>query len=250
MSTFFLQNSAASDPIRLNMAEDSVDDMYSGCEKEVGKTVRDTFLPNEKNTDSDFKNAWEEAEKRNKKKLHNKNILTKEEASAIYVYTLDKPKVYLNFNIAVRSQRNDYTTEFNFKYHALHFYLTRAVQKLNKIQNQCPTVYRRDKSAFSKDVKNQLIQFGSFTSSSLGSYPNPEKFGSKSCFEIRTCFGADISLHSKVEGEREVLIPPYEVFNVTDIVETSPGNHPPCDVVYKLRSTGTLSNTNCTEKKK
>ncbi|XP_060882733.1 ecto-ADP-ribosyltransferase 5-like [Labrus mixtus] len=141
--------------------------------------------------------------------------LGKERIMAIYVYSLDKPKVYLDFNKAVQSQKSEYKT--TFRYHALHFVLTKA------------------------------IRFDSFTSASMGWYPSSERFGDESCFEIVLCHGADVSLFSKLgEAEREALIPPYEVFKVTSVKRRSEQKNLPCEVVYKLKSTRkTLSSLNC-----
>ncbi|KAI2645538.1 Ecto-ADP-ribosyltransferase 5 [Labeo rohita] len=44
-----------------------------------------------------------------------------------------------------------------------------------------------------------------------------EEFGTKSCFEITTCEGANVTKYSALPIEKEVLIPPYEVFNVTEV---------------------------------
>lgn len=236
----------------LDLAPNSVDDMYDGCKKQSEDRVREKYLQNELNNDINFRLAWREAEQYDNKKWKRKKgkrpptSLGKEQSMAIYVYTLDKPKVYQDFNNAVRTQGPEYKT--TFRYHALHFFLTDALQTLNTRKpegERCLTVYRRVDRYFSQDVLNKPIRFGSFTSSSLGSYPNV-RFGTKSCFKIVTCFGAEISLYSKLgEAEREVLIPPYEVFKVTNL-EKSPGQkNLSCEVVYEVKSTHTTSNLNC-----
>nr|XP_020444402.1 ecto-ADP-ribosyltransferase 5-like [Monopterus albus] len=231
----------------LDMAENSVDDMYNGCEKQMKDKVK-TYLDNEKNSNQDFKQAWSDAEQyynekwKPKPKKKHPTPLQKEQIMAIYVYTINKPQIYLDFNKACRSERYHYTTKF--RYHALHFYLTNALQILKQEKKECNTSYRRVDAYFSTEVLNKEIRFGSFTSSSWGDYPSPEKFGNKSCFNITTCYGADISRYSRVgELEREVLIPPYEVFKVIEIQKMESGD--PCKVVYTLRSTSTCSNLNC-----
>ncbi|XP_018520448.1 ecto-ADP-ribosyltransferase 5 [Lates calcarifer] len=213
ISTGIAMHSAAhrsDDVLTLDMAPDSVDDMYSGC-KDKMRTKANNYLKNEKNADSDFTLAWKKAEKKWPKKKPGR-----EQKMAIYVYTLNEPNIYLNFNNAVRTQRSMYKT--TFRYHALHFFLTDALQTLNSRKSEeerCLTGYRRVNSYFSQDVLNKEIRFGTFTSSRRDQYPHTDRFGDKSCFEIATCFGADISLYSELgESEREVLIPPYEVFKV------------------------------------
>ena len=104
-----------------------LDDMYNGCKDNMKKKVR-TYLQNEKNSDSTFKQAWDEGEKNdNQKRGYKKGkrppkALGKEQAVAIYVYTLDNPNIYLDFNEAVRTQKHEYKT--TLRYHALHFFLT------------------------------------------------------------------------------------------------------------------------------
>ncbi|XP_049428218.1 ecto-ADP-ribosyltransferase 5-like [Epinephelus fuscoguttatus] len=240
--------------LQLDMAPNSVDDMYNGCKDNMKFKVQTEYLQNEKNRDRNFKQAWDEAEKYDTQKWKRRkgkrppNYLGKEQAVAIYAYTLDKPSIYSDFNNAVRTQRPEYST--TFRYHAFHFFLTDALQTLNTRKPQaerCLTGYRRVNSYFCQNVLNKVVRFGSFTSSSMGWYPNPVKFGDKSCFKIITCLGADVSLYSKLgESEREVLIPPYEAFKVTKIERRSKQRDLPCEVVYTLESTRTpLSNLNC-----
>ncbi|KAM4750122.1 NAD(P)(+)--arginine ADP-ribosyltransferase 1-like [Anableps anableps] len=238
----------------LDMALNSVDDMYAGCEDEMEHKVRTEFLLNEKNQNKNLSLAWNEAEKYYNKKWRPKHgkapsrTLVKEEIMAVYVYTTDEPKVYPEFNDAVRTQKMKYKTVF--KYHSLHFFLTSALKRLSARRStlkRCLTGYRQVNSYFSQDVLNKQIRFGSFTSSSMLGYQRPYRFGDKTCFEISTCLGADISLYSRFgESEAEVLIPPYEVFKVMQIKRRSEQKNLPCDVVYKFKSTQkALSNLNC-----
>ncbi|XP_019113465.2 erythroblast NAD(P)(+)--arginine ADP-ribosyltransferase-like isoform X2 [Larimichthys crocea] len=232
------------DVLPLDMAPNSVDDMYDGCKENI--KVQTEYLQDEKNKDMIFKNAWDEAEQHNRK-LYGSNELKKEEIIAIYVYTLSGDELYADFNNAVRSQKSEYKTTFG--YHALHFYLTSALQKLDEEQKakgrECLTSYRGVDKKFSQDVSGKEFRFGSFTSSSAG-YKIAIAFGRKSCFKIETCYGADISLYSKFPDEKEVLIPPYEVFKVIKIEKRSEEKSLPCEVVYEVQSTRkTLSNMNC-----
>ncbi|XP_054897154.1 ecto-ADP-ribosyltransferase 5-like isoform X2 [Poeciliopsis prolifica] len=231
-------------PFALDMAPDSVDDMYNNCEVKMKEKIENEFLQNEKNKDKNFKEAWNKAEKYyNSKWANNNTPLKKEQIMAAHAYTLEEPALYCDFNNAVRKQNSEYKT--TFQYHTLHFYLTMALRTIKPTAENCVTVYRRTNCKFSKDVQNKEIRLGAFSSSSMGDYSDPE-FGTKSCFEITTCFGASISKFSKFPDEREVLIPPYEVFKVTAIKENSKKNKLPCEVVYTLESTKTTqSNLNC-----
>ncbi|KAM8842709.1 ecto-ADP-ribosyltransferase 5-like [Synchiropus picturatus] len=223
----------------LDLAPDPVDDMYEGCAPQMEK-VADNYLKEEYNREGHFHQAWAAAQKKfepkSKLKSRGKSKLSDlqmRQRMAVYAYTLDQPRLYEEFNQAVRTEGSSYRT--TFQYHALHFYLTTAVQSLKSKQgNECRTGYRRVNVRFPQVTKNKLIRFGSFTSSCMGSYSRTERFG-KTCFKIESCFGADISLSSKFgESERELLIPPYEVFKVTAVMENP---EPPCDVEYQVKST-------------
>uniref|UniRef100_A0A3P9MSK8 NAD(P)(+)--arginine ADP-ribosyltransferase n=1 Tax=Poecilia reticulata TaxID=8081 RepID=A0A3P9MSK8_POERE len=212
--------------IKLDMAKTSVENMYDKCEQDMEKKVKEKFLQNEKTKRKAFQQAWDKAEK-----YYNtiwKNMWTplkKEQIMALYAYTH-------KFNNAVRKQNSKYKTKF--QYHTLHFYLTMALRTIKPKAENCVTVFRRANRKFSKDVLNKEIRLGASSSSSMGS-----------CFEISTCFGADISEFSSIKSEKEVLIPLYEVFKVTGINKAS-DNTLPCEVVYELRSTNKpLSNLNC-----
>ncbi|XP_054897155.1 ecto-ADP-ribosyltransferase 5-like [Poeciliopsis prolifica] len=232
-----------SQPIQLDMAPDSVDDMYNKCEEKMKEKIEKEFLQNEKNNNQNFKDAWDKAAVYYNSKSAHDPPLKKEQIMAAHAYTLEEPPFYREFNNAVRKQNSEYKT--TFQYHTLHFYLTMALRNIKPTAENCVTVYRRTPCKFSKDIQNKEIRLGAFSSSSMGDYSDPE-FGTKSCFEITTCFGASISMFSKFPNEREVLIPPYEVFKVTAIKESSKKNKLPCEVVYTLESTKTTqSNLNC-----
>lgn len=229
------------------MAPDSVDDMYSGC-RDAMMTEMPKYLENEKNKDARLKEAWATAERLYKWK--SPPAVGREQTLAIFVYTFVTGNMYRYLNDAVRSQQLQYKTTFG--YHALHFLLTDAIQSINsrRLDNlvegeeRCLTVYRRVKERFRRDVVNTQFRFGAFTSTSMGRYPDPNVFGTESCFEIVTCMGGDFSLYSKYKNEGEVVIPPYEVFKVVEVLQNQPDL--PCDVVYKVESTEEpVSNLNC-----
>uniref|UniRef100_A0A3Q1HMU5 NAD(P)(+)--arginine ADP-ribosyltransferase n=1 Tax=Acanthochromis polyacanthus TaxID=80966 RepID=A0A3Q1HMU5_9TELE len=183
------------------MVEDSIDDMYFGCSEEMMKTVTHKY-PEE--LDEEVKNCVE----KNLKEKEDE-ALTKTHMEALCAYTSNY--VYKEFNTAVRTNRGVYTSSFQF--HILHFFLTSAIQILNN-KNYCYTTYRRTNVVFTGNV-NQRIRFGSFSSSSFRT--DLQNFGKKSCFKITTCTGAYLKRYSVYgEKEEEVLIPPYEVFSITE----------------------------------
>lgn len=194
------------------------------------------YLQDEKQTNWKFNVAWKIAEQKAKSHRYG---LNREHSNTMYLYTNNKPKpqsFYFDFNKAVRNGKSQYGK--TFQYHSLHFYLTDVIQILKQSQT-CRTTYRRTNVYFDRNVLNKEIRFGFFASSSLNK--SLHMFGNTSCFEINTCFDANLTYYFAYINESEVLIPSYEVFRIT-AVQTNTW----CDVVYTLNSTGiSKSNMNC-----
>lgn len=230
----------------LNMAENSIDDMYSGCSDKMANKVQQEFFPKENNV-SFFQNAWESAEQCTVENLQviinndKDKELTINQLQAICVYTQESPNVYAPFNQAVQNDKANYTTD-KFKYHALHYWLTSAIQVLSATKS-CRITYRRSPHIYSGEI-NQLIRFGRFASSSKTT--DQYYFGTETCFYIKTCYGAYLKAFSTFEkAEREVLIPPYEMFKITDITTQSYKNLEKCNKIFVLESAGSRSDLNC-----
>ncbi|XP_058620092.1 NAD(P)(+)--arginine ADP-ribosyltransferase 2-like [Onychostoma macrolepis] len=227
----------------LDMAPNSVDDQYKGCRKKMVNLVKTKYLKKELSNSDDFRNAWERGEKNVTHKFVNIfSKLTKQHKIAIWVYTDPKSKIYVKFNNDTRNGKQNYKDN-TYKWYSLHFLLTDAIQILKKKQNRCFNTFRGTNVTFNGQVFTG-IRFGSFTSSSNNS--NVAKtFKTVSCFEIYTCEGADITKYSRLRHEAEVLIPPYEMFNVTDVKNRTDQPDLWCDTVFMLNSTGTRSDLNC-----
>ncbi|XP_073712780.1 GPI-linked NAD(P)(+)--arginine ADP-ribosyltransferase 1-like [Misgurnus anguillicaudatus] len=220
----------------LNMAPDSVDDQYEGCTEKIEKLVETKYLTEEIRANiSGFGKVWEN----NTKNIPGpKDNLQRNHLIAISVYT--GVTVYSQFNQDVRTGKQKYQNK-TFSWHSLHFWLTQAIQTLKKTQQGCKSTYRGTNVTF-EGVNNTEIRFGSFTSSSP--YQNvTTNFGNESCFEIKTYYGADVSKYSQFPNQKEVLIPPYETFKVTDIRNDQKGDW--CKTVFELKSTGIKSSLNC-----
>ncbi|XP_071261119.1 erythroblast NAD(P)(+)--arginine ADP-ribosyltransferase-like [Salvelinus alpinus] len=217
--------------IPLNMAPDSVDDSYKGCEEKMFRKVRDYYLPTERLNNKDFNQAWTDAEARYKPKPN--RALSKIYFLAIQVYVTEYSQMYKSFNEATRTQKKSYST--TFKYHSLHFLLTNALRILNKKNKRFQT-FRGTNVSF-HGVRNTEMRFGQFTTSSLDKKIAGEHFGTRCCFEIITYFGAPLGGYSQLPDEKEVLIPPYEVFKITEVLKRKDKKDLWCDVVYKLEST-------------
>ncbi|XP_038569820.1 NAD(P)(+)--arginine ADP-ribosyltransferase 2-like [Micropterus salmoides] len=226
--------------INLSMVEDSVDDMYFECNNQMAQKVNNTYFEEEKSM-ALFGEAWKDAETCSEDRRVREDIaLTKDHMQAICVYTGNK--LYKEFNVAVRTQRSKYNSS-SFQFHTLHFLLTSAIQILSR-NVSCHTTYRRTRNEFIGE-DNQIIRFVSFTSSSYRT--DLKLFGDETCFKIKTCLGAFLKNYSRYVEEKEVLIPPYEVFKITKTIKGKGKIQglDDCKIVYEVESAGCKSNLNC-----
>nr|XP_054504695.1 NAD(P)(+)--arginine ADP-ribosyltransferase 2-like [Agelaius phoeniceus] len=226
---------AAVKVVPLDMAQNSFDDQYVNC----GPAMTEA-LPALKG--SDFQDnpllaqAWEKATVEWQMMGSDSSILTKDQAIALMAYTMGD--IYRDFNAAVRmagKSRQEYRNNFRFK--TLHFLLTQALQKLRR-PDECPDVFRGVRTVQFNVTAGDKVRFGQFTSSSLDKTV-AQGYGNVTMFEVHTCHGADIQKFSFNPSEKEVLIPPFETFEVTKV--TREGK----TVQIELRSTGNFSNYNC-----
>ncbi|XP_051719221.1 NAD(P)(+)--arginine ADP-ribosyltransferase 2-like [Ctenopharyngodon idella] len=219
------------------MEQNSADDQYDGCTKEMAKKVETKYLNNEINTSPNFKTAW----KKGKEFVKTPDILSENHKIAIYVYS--DASIYKDFNSDTRSGKEQYK-DGTYKWYSLYFLLTDAIQILKKTQNKCYSTCHGTDVKFDENVLNTEVRFGSFASSSI-CRDKTTFFGNKSCFEIDTCLGAEVTEYSKLPYEKEVLIPPYEKFKVTKVRTKQYQKDLWCDTVLTLESFGMKSDLNC-----
>ncbi|XP_039578396.1 NAD(P)(+)--arginine ADP-ribosyltransferase 2-like [Passer montanus] len=184
----------------------------------------------------EFSQVWVNATAEWQKRGSYSSTLTKDQAIALMVYTM--PGLHKQFNAAVREagrSSQEYRDNFHFK--TLHFLLTQALQKLRR-PNECPDVFRGVRTVQFNVTPGEKVRFGQFASSSLDKNV-AQGYGNATIFEVQTCHGADIHKFSFNQSEKEVLIPPFETFEVTKV--TREGKK----VQIVLRSTGNSSNYNC-----
>nr|XP_017210042.1 ecto-ADP-ribosyltransferase 4-like [Danio rerio]XP_021327492.1 NAD(P)(+)--arginine ADP-ribosyltransferase 2-like isoform X1 [Danio rerio] len=222
----------------LDMAPNSVDDQYKGCRDKMANLVKTKYLEKEMSNLKEFRTAWEKGEKLAKNQA---DSLTRNNVIAIYVYTDDG--VYRHFNSDTRCDKIKYRQR-EYKWYSLHFLLTEAIQVLKKTQKKCFSTFRGTEIEFNKNVLNTKVRFGSFVSSSLDR-KKASYFGKVSCFEIRTCKGAEVTEYSKLRHEKEVLIPPYEVFKVTAVRIREDQKDLWCNTVFTLKPSGKKSELDC-----
>ncbi|XP_037982899.1 NAD(P)(+)--arginine ADP-ribosyltransferase 2-like [Motacilla alba alba] len=224
--------------VPLDMAQDSFDDQYRGCGPAMTKALPSIYkFELEKNPL--FAKTWVKAEAEWRKRGSPvAPLASPAQAIAVMAYTMKY--LYKEFNAAVHTaghSRQEYRNNFHFK--SLHFLLTNALVTLRQSQNgQCRHVFRGVRDVRFKAQRGQKVRFGQFTSTSL-SKEVVQHYGTDTIFEIETCHGVDIQAFSYDPSNREVLIPPYETFEVTKVIR-----------IFKkarisLRSTGTFSKHNC-----
>ncbi|XP_007491100.1 ecto-ADP-ribosyltransferase 5-like [Monodelphis domestica] len=223
----------------MSLETNAFDDQYKGCETEMMKNA-EYLLAKEREKDTDLNNVWKEAEKKWNTLLPRFTLrpIDKPFKIAIIAYTNLEIPFYKKFNNAVRTcckSRNDYMENFHFK--AFHFYLTRAVQSLAA---PCKTVYRGTALKFYPD-KTGKMRFGQFASSSMDINVAKNFSGdSGTLYNITSCFGASIQHLSYEESQKEVLIPPYQVFSVSTFESSFLGLH-----TVSLKYKDVCSNFNC-----
>ncbi|XP_015209382.2 erythroblast NAD(P)(+)--arginine ADP-ribosyltransferase-like [Lepisosteus oculatus] len=219
--------------VKLDMAENSVDDQYLSCQTEMlNVTVKGGLLEKEKKENHLFREAWDVVECTEPVPGG-----TPEHCRAIFVYTSNS--IYLEFNKATRSSGGSVQDYMNtYPYKSLHFLLTDALRLLRQQLTVCYKVYRGSREDFVAEV-NSEIRFGQFSSSSKDE-AFAHFFGDTTFFEIQTCHGVDIEMFSQFPAEAEVLIPPFEKFKVKSVTETDKGKKK-----IVLQSRGTYSNHAC-----
>ncbi|XP_035875208.1 ecto-ADP-ribosyltransferase 4 [Phyllostomus discolor] len=236
-----LQRPTAAIKINFDLAPNSFDDQYQGCSQQVIEELSqgDYFMKELKGR-RNYSKVWHKAHLtwlgRDKALPENMTIT---HAVVILVYTLNN-SVRSDFTRAMAGAGRtpwQYKHSFHFKY--LHYYLTSAIQLLRerirmKNDSLCYEVYH-EADFYLEAYVGAILRFGQFLSTSL-LRKKAQKFGNQTLFTIFTCLGAPIQDFSLKE---EVLVPPYELFEVVNVSYHPRGNW------LQLRSTGNLSKYNC-----
>ncbi|NWR39341.1 NARE ribosyltransferase, partial [Tachuris rubrigastra] len=225
--------------VALDMAPNAFDDQYQDCSNEIVEELlalnSSEFAPN-----SNYSKAWDDATIKWHRHPSLGSLRWKEEAIALLAYTLETD-LYKEFNRAVPvagRSRQEYLDKFHFK--VVHFLLTEALDDLRDAQThpRCLHVYRGVQGIRFTAKPGDTVCFGQFASASL-SRKEAKRFGTDTFFELYTCHGAAIQNFSFMSWEEEVLIPPFETFNVTSVTRQGAKTH------IQLHSHGVHSNYNC-----
>lgn len=172
------------------------------------------------NSSSNFSQAWSDAERNAGEPAH--KYMEKHHSVAIYMYTQAANQ---------DCRTSDYTGEHlreTAESHSFYFLLSEAIQVLKHSQVTCISTKYRTETLLNLTISNKHVRFNTFISGS-----DEWNFTRNAlCFEVHTCFGADTTRYSALKRNNQVLIPPYEIFRITDI-ETEAQR---CKVIYRLKS--------------
>ncbi|KAF4803318.1 erythroblast NAD(P)(+)--arginine ADP-ribosyltransferase-like protein [Turdus rufiventris] len=223
----------------LDMALDSFNDPYKNC-RCLMKLELPALNHSEFQKNCLFAKVWPKAITLwQRQGSHVHPLPSQDHAIAIMAYTMIFLHKEFNDNVSIAGHSPQaYRDNFHFK--TLHFLLTDALATLRAAQKEqkCCCVFRRvDKYKFKANV-GDVVRFGQFALSSL--CENVTKgFGSTTLFKVQTCHGAYIKELAEYREENEVLIPPFEKFNVTKVIPKGD------KVEIHLDSIGTYSKYNC-----
>ncbi|XP_078391821.1 erythroblast NAD(P)(+)--arginine ADP-ribosyltransferase-like, partial [Cetorhinus maximus] len=174
-----------------------------------------------------FMNVWDLA----RKFWNGRTIphgLLKEHMIVVTMYTHDGP-LYKAFNDEVQEYGNINIYNSKFKLKGFHYLLTIALQALRDHSKQLHAY--RGLNIPKSGRRGQELRFGRFASTSLNRRV-AEGFGNRTFFVLNTAYGVNIRNYSFFKEEDEILIPPYEKFEIVK-AEGSGGN---CN--FTLRSGG------------
>ncbi|KAM6157779.1 GPI-linked NAD(P)(+)--arginine ADP-ribosyltransferase 1 [Rhynchocyon petersi] len=235
----------------LDMALASFDDQYVGCAAAMAAVIPD-LNHTEFQANKVYADGWTVASSQRRERLawgpewglSTTSVpppppgFREEHEVALLAYTANSP-LHKEFNAAVREagrSRNHYLLHFSFK--TLHFLLTEALQLLGR--GQCRQVFRGVTGLrFRPAGPGATVRLGGFASASLQNTA-AQNFGQDTFFGIWTCLGAPIKGYSFFPGEEEVLIPPFETFQVINASRPAQG---PARIY--LRALGKRSTYNC-----
>ncbi|XP_005519535.1 PREDICTED: ecto-ADP-ribosyltransferase 4 [Pseudopodoces humilis] len=235
----------AMSPTLMDMALHSFDDQYLGCREEMMEELEQgDYFQKEIADNKDYFRLWKKAQEALlKSPVGLLREMRASHAIVLMAYTMNS-SLHSQLNRATSTagiSPEHYRHKFSFKY--FHFYLTTAIQILKEWQSsrgehKCYQVHRGVKDLHIEAKVGSRVRFGHFTSTSrLRS--EAQKFGNETLFTVTTCLGAAVQGFSYHISEKEVLIPPYEIFLVKSFFQTQQGNQ------LHLHSVGNSSKYQC-----
>ncbi|XP_032912434.1 erythroblast NAD(P)(+)--arginine ADP-ribosyltransferase-like isoform X2 [Catharus ustulatus] len=224
--------------VPLDMALDSFDDQYQGCGPSMEAELP-TLNHSEFQNNPHFAKLWTiTRDMWWSRGSPVSPLLSPDQAIAVMACTMLYQGDQFNEEVRVAGRsRQAYRDNFLFK--TLHFLLTDALATLRAAQGQkCHLVFWGMDYIRYEAKPGDIVRFGEFLSSSL-SKSVAEELGNTTMFQVQTCHGVDIKTFGELPEADEVLIPPYEKFKVTKVIEDGE------KVEIHLDSIGTYSKYNC-----
>ncbi|NWW87702.1 NAR4 ribosyltransferase, partial [Rhynochetos jubatus] len=230
--------------LMMDMALHSFDDQYLGCREQVMEELeRGDYFQKEIATNKDYLSLWKKAQEALlKSPVGLLREMHESHAIVLMAYTMNS-SLHTQLNWATStagSSPEHYRHNFSFKY--FHFYLTTAIQIMKRWQSmgkrKCYHVHRGVKDLYIEATAGSRVRFGRFTSTSR-LWNEAQRFGNETLFTVTTCLGAAMQGFSYYTSEKEVLIPPYEIFLVKSFFRPQRGNR------LHLHSVGNYSKYRC-----
>ncbi|XP_043539005.1 ecto-ADP-ribosyltransferase 5-like isoform X1 [Chiloscyllium plagiosum] len=218
LSHFKIRNILAVDPVdnvvQLNMAHDSA--AYIFTQNPEADQAASDYIRQEWAHRTDLLEIWDQADMRVEQHSKVPLGLRKEHIMAIYAYTQESA-LYKEFNAATRQYgTNDTIYQQKFHFKCFHYLLSVALDKLKRKPHKTFRGVHIELEA----SKGDSIRLGQFTSTSLDRSVAMGFMARDShrntLLEIDTKLGVPISRFAVTRSEYEVLIPPFEVFEVID----------------------------------
>ncbi|XP_013927712.1 PREDICTED: erythroblast NAD(P)(+)--arginine ADP-ribosyltransferase-like [Thamnophis sirtalis] len=222
-----------SNQITLDMSENSADDQYIDCNpKREDELKNSEKLP----LPEKYVETWEKAKSHWNSLGQTVGSFNRIYGIVIVAYTVGD-HLYRDFNTAAREAGKSQDSYEQYAFKDFHLLLTKALQAKKKTSD-CYEVFRGIKNIHFATSDKAYVRFGHFASSSLDK-KGAQGFGEDTFFSIKTCYGVPIHDFSFHEKQKEILIPPYETFTVTNYTKTQKG------IFIRLESLKVYSHFNC-----
>lgn len=201
--------------------------MFDDCGSEVFVLNDEAARRKWDTCSANFSQAWSTSEQNLNNPTH--KYMEKHHSLALHLFTSTMLQpADQNFESAERASE----PKRMFEPFSLYSSLSQAVQILKHNQMTCLKTNYRTETVLQHNISGKQVRFSTFI---LG-YDQWNFTGKVSCFEIHSCFGANVTPYSSLKLMSQVLIPSYEVFIVTRVLKQTET----CKVTFKLRS-----NMNC-----
>ncbi|KAG8147579.1 hypothetical protein E2320_000219 [Naja naja] len=214
------------------MFNHSVDDQYIDCSH---ARLLELQVPGTLPVEKKYRKTWETAKSYWDGLGQSIGSFNPIYGTAIMAYTVGDD-LYRDFNTVAREAGKSQDSYDRYAFRDFHLLLTKAVQA--KPKKSCYEVFRRIKNICFTISDKAVVPFGQFASSSLDKMVG-QRFSEDTFFSIWTFYGVPVNDFSYNPHEKEVLIPPYEMFAVTGQRRTEK------QVDIRLQSRGVFSHCNC-----